>query len=838
MLTATRTSLRRGLRDLRRVGPGLVLRTLAHLVRRPWQQARFDLSAPGPARIRSRPQTLLHLVSAMLIPPKPFQQPLGAVTAVVPRPQGLALAGAGGALAVEFFTGEIIRLTASREPSLPDAFSYAAVLEPQPVAVAIDLGDPITLVTATARVDIRRQDGRIDVTVGGKRLLAGLECGWDEKGAWLRHQLAATAQCFGLGERAFPVALRGRSYQLITRDPEGYGPGDDPLYLNIPFLIEYDHGQAAGLFFDSTYRAEIDLAGPSQPEAVAYHTTGPDLHLDLLLGPTLPQTVEQFTALSGRMPLPPLWALGYHQSRWSYETAAIVRDIARQFRQRRLPCEAIHLDIDYMDGFRCFTWDGRAFPDPAGLIDELHRQGFRAVAMIDPGIKADPAYRVCAEGMAQDCFVKLPDGSLANGPVWPGECYFPDFTNPRVRAWWGEQYRELVEAGVDGFWNDMNEPTIFGKSTLPDAARYDFEGRGGDHRQAQSIYGMQMVRATAEGLDRLRPGQRNWVFTRSGYAGVQRYASSWTADNTSSWQDLRLTPAMLLNLGLSGLSFTGCDIGGFIGEPTPELFARWISMGAFTPFFRSHSAKETPPQEPWVYGSEVEAIARAYLGHRYRLLPALYTAFWQCAHRGTPIMRPLLYERDDPAYETIDDQWLLGDHLLVSPVLAEGSRQRRLLLPPGGWYDFWSDELLAGPAAITRPAPLDLVPLHIRAGAVLPLGPVRQHSAEAPAVPLQLHLYPGDGVSWLYEDDGHSLAYRQGDYRLSRFDLSQRDHTLTLVRSLAGDFHPPYPHFEIAVHGAQPLAAHLDGVEWGMAAAGLTLPAGGWRRLDLQLVAA
>ena len=400
-------------------------------------------------------------------------------------------------------------------------------------------------------------------------------------------------------------------------------------------------------------------------------------------------------------------------------------------------------------------------------------------------------------------FVKLPDGKRFHGPVWPGESYFPDFTNPRVREWWGEKYQPLLEDGFDGFWNDMNEPTIFNGLAFPETVQYDLEGRGGDHREAQSAYGSQMVRATFEGLNRLRPNQRNWVFTRSAYAGVQRYASSWTGDNFSTWEHLALTPAMLLNLGLSGLSFTGPDVGGFSEIPTPELFARWISMGAFTPFFRTHSAKHTPDQEPWSYGTEVEDIARTYLGWRYRLLEYIYTTFWQCSQQGTPIMRPLLFEDPtNPAYQTVDDQWLFGDHLLISPVLTPGTDSRQIHIPPGQWYDFWTDELVTGPTMITRSAPLDVVPIHVRAGAVLPLGPVRQYSDETIDKALELHLYAGNGESWLYQDDGESLDYRTGNYRLIHYQLHQDANQLSLTRQMKGDFKPKNEQFEIIVHSA------------------------------------
>ncbi len=837
----------RRLRDLgenaRRIGPTQVILTLAYGPRLAWYRARFPTHPGRPACVRPPLAAAFHLLRdrfpAMT---RPTPQPVGDLQTVTKLAQGLALTCTAGYLTLEALGEHHLRLRMVRQPPMPAYFSYATL--PVSTSAAVELveeDDALELRTAALRVRIRRHPLQLDIhTATGEPLIPRLTLGWEGAMPWLEHGLPAGLEGYGLGERAFPLALRGRRYSLITRDPETYRPGDDPLYINIPFLVTVHKGRACGLFFDSSYRSELDL-GHTQPDRLRYHTTGPELRLDFLLGPDLPGLLERYTALTGRMNLPPRWTLGYHQSRWSYETAAIVRRVATEFRRRQLPCDAIHLDIDYMDGFRCFTWNPQTFPDPAGLIAELHRQGFHVVAMVDPGIKVDPNYAVCADGIRQDCFLKLPDGRLFHGPVWPGECYFPDFTNPRVRAWWGEWYRGLLDVGVDGFWNDMNEPTIFGQRTFPAAVQYHVEGYGGDHRQAQSVYGLQMVRASFEGLNRLRPDRRHWVFSRSGYAGLQRYGSSWTGDNTSDWPDLALTPAMLLNLGLSGLSFTGCDIGGFAGAPTPELFARWFSMAAFTPFFRTHAAKNTPWREPWVFGPEVEAIARRYLNLRMRLLPYLYTAFWQCATRGTPIMRPLLWEdAAHPAYRSRDDQWLLGDHLLVSPVLTPATDRRELMLPAGHWYDFWDDTPVAGGTTIVRTAPLDTVPLHVRAGAVLPLGPVQQYTAELPHPPLEFHLYPPSAaaettVSWLYNDDGETLAYRRGAYSLTRLELRRDGDRLVLTRKHEGDPDLAGPAPTVVLHGAYAAAVALDGADQGLSGASLALPTAHWHRLEMLL---
>ncbi|HSR34466.1 MAG TPA: TIM-barrel domain-containing protein, partial [Anaerolineae bacterium] len=489
-----------------------------------------------------------------------------------------------------------------------------------------------------------------------------------------------------------------------------------------------------------------------------------------------------------------------------------VRELAAEFRQRRIPCDVIHLDIHYMDGYRIFTWSRDRFPDPPRLLAGLREQGFRVISIIDPGVKVDPGYHVHDEGLAHDAFCKLPDGTLFRGPVWPGECYFPDFTDPKTRFWWGGLYRPLLEAGVAGFWNDMNEPAIFG-GTMPENLPHSYEGQGALHGEMHNVYGLQMARATAEGLRRLRPQERVPLITRAGYAGLQRYALVWTGDNHSTWTQLRLGVSMCLNLGLSGVPFCGPDVGGFASDCDGELLTRWTQIGALTPFFRNHSALGTDQQEPWVFGEPYESICRRWIELRYELLPYIYTAAWQAAQSGLPMMRPLsLAFADDAHTHSLDDQFLLGDALLVAPIGYPGQISRRVYLPGGSWYDFWTGHRLSG--EITAEAPLERMPLYVRAGSVLPMGPVMQHTGEWPPEILHLHVYPGNGESWLYEDDGHSLAYQSGEFQVTRFVCeSTADGSVTLRRNVQGQFDPGFERFEIIIRGleAVPRQVLVDG---------------------------
>jgi alpha-glucosidase len=612
-------------------------------------------------------------------------------------------------------------------------------------------------------------------------------------------------------EKAFGLNLRGRRLEMWNTDPQTYMPGDDPIHLSIPMLVALREGRAYGFFFDNPGRARFDL-GQARSDSFRYEADSGELCAYFFAGPTVPAVLARYTELTGRMPLPPRWMLGYHQSRWSYYPEQEVRSLAAEFRRRHIPCDALHLDIHYMDGYRVFTWDRDRFPDPAGLLADLREEGLRVICILDPGVKFEPGYRVHDEGLARDAFCRLPGGRLFRGPVWPGQCHFPDYTDPEVRAWWGGLYESLLSDGVAGFWNDMNEPAIFG-GEMPRTVRHYYEGRGANHEQVHNVYGLLMARASAEGIRRLRPEARVPVISRAGYAGLQRVALVWTGDNHSDWEQLRLGVSMCLNLGLCGIAFCGPDVGGFAGDCDGELLVRWTQVGALTPFFRNHSAIGTSRQEPWAFGEPYESICRRWIGLRYELLPYLYTTAWQAAQTGLPMMRPLslAYPGDGRTY-SLDDQFLLGDALLAAPVGYPGQVSRRVYLPDGAWYDFWGGSRCCG--ELEAEAPLARIPLYVRGGTVLPRGPVLQHTGEWPPQTLRLDIYPGDGVSWLYEDDGHSYDYQQGDLRLTRMVVEVAPGgRLVVRRQVEGPFDPGYSRFAIHIHGLEgpPAAVRVDG---------------------------
>ncbi|GAB4579231.1 MAG: glycoside hydrolase family 31 protein [Anaerolineales bacterium] len=660
--------------------------------------------------------------------------------------------------------------------------------------------------------------------------------------AWLQSfTLHPSEHIYGLGERAAPLNLREGAYRFWNTDPAGsYGLGTDPLYVTIPVWIGKHEGGSYLVFYENSWEGEVEFSKiPGVPrssqelkelegiEGTYRHSriafAGGALRTYFIPG-DLPHLTRRFSDLTGRAKLPPRWALGFHQSRWGYMNEGDIREVAAGFRERDLPLAAIHLDIDYMRGFRVFTVDESRFPDLGKLAGDLGAQGVKLVTIIDPGVKVDGQYDVYREGVAGGMFCEW-DGKLVRSLVWPGWCAHPDFTRAKVREWWGGYYARLLDQGVAGIWHDMNEPATmaaWGELTLPRVTEHDLEGRGGGHVEAHNVYGMQMNRAGFEAMERyfrtpqdLHPstalesgasvfkvqsrsaqdakggrnsGKRPWILSRSGWAGNQRYAWNWTGDTESSWAAMRMTIGQVLNLGLSGQPFTGPDIGGFSGEPGAELFVRWFQMAAFMPFFRVHSAKGTSPREPWVYGEDVVGICREFMKLRERLLPYLYTLAWEASQTGAPLNRPLFWlESDNPELWDTDDVFLLGDDLLIAPVLEPGAKLRRIPLTPDRWYNFWREDVLDESDFVESRVTLDRIPVLARGGSILPL-------AEGDG--LTLHVYPnreGNACGVLYSDAGDGY----GAGRVDRFVWAAGE----LTREEEGEVGWAWGEVRVEVHG-------------------------------------
>ncbi|WP_138431363.1 glycoside hydrolase family 31 protein [Fodinibius saliphilus] len=626
-------------------------------------------------------------------------------------------------------------------------------------------------------------------------------------------------QYFGLGDKVCEEGLRGEVFENWNTDAYGYERGDDPLYRSIPFYASLYDGSAFGIFLDSPYRSHFDFDSDGD-NTCSFSAAGGCMNYYFIYGPTLTEVSQRYTRLTGTPELPPMWGLGYHQCRWSYYPEERVRELAETFREKQIPCDAIYLDIDYMDDYRIFTWNKDRFPNPRKLIDDLKEDGFETIVMIDPGVKVDDEYEVYRQGLEQDVFCKRPDGELMIGPVWPSETVFPDYTDPDVRAWWGDLYENLLNnKGVSGVWNDMNEPAVFEveSKTFPENIRHSYEGEKVSHKKAHNIYGMQMARASYEGIKKHNNGKRPFLLTRANFSGGQRYAALWTGDNIADWDHLKLANEQCQRLSISGYSFVGTDIGGFVKNPSPELFTRWLQLSIFHPLFRNHTMgynvegaaavkeeevkkkrlESDSHQEPWTFGDTYTDINRSVIELRYRLLHYLYTAFYRYVQQGTPILRPLAYydQTDERAAEVIN-QFMFGDQIMVSPVLNKGKKEVETYFPKGQWYNFRTNEASDGRVTKTVEAPMDEIPFFIKAGTVLPLREVMQYTGQHDENQLELNLYYGNKAtsSHLYEDAGEGYEHTKGNYQQSRFhwqpNVADAKASLSVDRS--GSYKPAY----------------------------------------------
>jgi len=626
---------------------------------------------------------------------------------------------------------------------------------------------------------------------------------------------------YGTGEVAGPLRRNGRITECWNTDAYGYQDDTPSLYTSQPWVLAVRaDGTAFGVLADTTYRCEIDLRN-----GIVFRAQGPAQPVIVIERPSPQEVVQTLGTLTGTIALPPKWAIGYHQCRYSYDPDERVREIAREFRQRDIPADVIWMDIDYMDGYRCFTFDPVDFPDPRGLNEWLAGQGFHNVWMIDPGIKREPGYFVYDQGTERDVWVKTSGGTTYAGEVWPGMCVFPDFTNADVRAWWAGLYHDFMANGISGVWNDMNEPAVFNTptKTMPEDNYHRADAQFGGpatHARFHNVYGMLMVQATRQGVMEANPDKRPFVLSRANYLGGHRYAATWTGDNSANWYHIDVSIPMTLNLGLSGQPFCGPDIGGFAGNGDADMFARWIGFGALLPFSRGHTAKGNIDKEPWAFGPEVEATARRALERRYRLIPYIYTLFAQAASTGMPIARPTFFaDPADPALRSEDDSFLLGADLLVVAQL-QPARDRVVIMPGPidgvAWRSFDFESFDGGRDSKDSDQPA----LFIRPGSIIPTGPVMEFVDEKPLDPLTLIVCldaHGRASGTLYEDAGDGWGYLRGEYLKTTYEALRSGDEL-LVRIAHEEGHFPRPDRAVTVrllmHDGRELLAHgRDGQE-------------------------
>jgi alpha-glucosidase len=757
--------------------------------------------------VLARTATVVLLATAICGKPLRAQgwQHVGAVQRVERLQDGVELSAGGLKARITAFRDGVIRVRIAPQGIFPKDGSWAVIETPDVVPVKIEESqDDVRLSAGGVRVIIHKSPLLISFAdAQGREILADeptLPMAWNGPRVRVWKTMPPDENYYGLGDKAGPINRRDHAFTNWNTDAFGWGESTDPLYKTIPFFVGLRKGSAYGLFFDNTYRSSFDF-GKESPGYFSFGAEGGELNYYYFAGPEPKQVIAAYGALVGRASLPPLWSLGYQQCRYSYYPESRAREIVRLFREKKIPADVIYFDIDYQQGYAPFTINREYFPHFEQMIADFRSQGFHTIAITDLHIKKDPdhGYAPYDSGIKQDVFVKDPDGSVFVGPVWPGPSVFPDFTLSRVRDWWGGLYKDFVKMGVAGFWNDMNEASVFERAdkTMPlDTVHRLDDGTTRDHRAIHNVFGMENARGTYEGLRKLQGDERPFVLTRAAYSGTQRYAATWTGDNSATWNHISMSTPMLLNLGLSGYALAGDDIGGFASSPPPNLLTRWYELGVFNPIYRDHAAKGTADHEPWASGPEQEALRRRYIELRYRLLPYIYTGIEEMTRTGVPFMRPIFldYPQRESFYNDSRD-FLFGSDLFVAPVVTETLDAEEIELPPGDWYDFWTAEKHASTEKIALHPALDELPLYVRAGAILPMQPIVQSTEEKPSGPLEIRVYPGaDCHGSLYEDDGHTFAYQRGEFRRTNYTCKVSPGSVTVSATTEKKAFQPWWH--------------------------------------------
>ncbi|MGU8581548.1 glycoside hydrolase family 31 protein [Clostridium perfringens] len=572
---------------------------------------------------------------------------------------------------------------------------------------------------------------------------------------------------YGLGEKGGDLNKKGcYTENFNTDDPE---TDDDSItyYKTIPFYVALKEEATYGIFFDNSFRSYFDM-GKEMGDRIFFGAIGGQIQYYFIPGENIKEVVKNYTALTGRMEMPPLWSLGYQQCRFSYFSQEEVRELVKTFEEKDIPLDVVYLDIDYMDGFRVMTFKTPNFDDAAGLISDLKEKGIRTITIIDPGVKVDEEYDVFKRGKEGNHFTKKLDGEMFIGAVWPGDSAFPDFSNKDCREWWKSELKKFIsEHGMDGIWNDMNEPCVFNNDhkTMLETCLHNSDNGVIEHKEFHNRYGFEMSRCSKEAQEELHPNERGFSMTRATYAGGQRYSSVWTGDNMSLWSQMRMSISMNANLGISGFSFVGNDVSGFGLDSSEELFIRWMEMGPFIPIFRNHSNMYTRRQEPWAFGPRAEKIAKKSIELRYELLPYIYDLYYISHKEGLPIFRPMIMEYEkDMNLLNMREQFMLGENMIVAPVLYEGERSKTVYLPKGSWFNYFTMEKLQGGKWYKLPCELDEILVFVKEGAIIPTYNKKFRNVKERPNNILLKVFGENAKGFHYNDDGHTMEYLEGKY--------------------------------------------------------------------------
>ena len=729
---------------------------------------------------------------------------------------GMEVSNGATSIRITALTDSVLRVRVGRDGQFAEDASWAVPAELRRRSVGVR-PTPDGFQTAALAVHLDKRGLLLTVTDLQGRVIVADAAGAIALGAssfTLKKTLPLGERIYGMGDKTGTFDRRGESFVDWNTDAYGFQRDTDPIYKSIPFYIaDGGAGGAYGLFLDNTWRSWFDF-GHRDASTIEIGAPAGPIDYYIIAGPTVRDVVRRYTDLTGKAPLPPLWGLGYQQSRYSYMSANEVRAIADRLRADRIPADVIWMDIDYQDRDRPFTTNKKTFPDVKALASDVGKQGFKLVAITDLHIAYAPnqGYRPYDSGAAGNQFLKNPDGSLYIAPVWPGPSVFPDFTRASTRAWWGSLYKEFSDDGIAGFWNDMNEPAIFDTptKTMPLDIVHRIEGDGfvprtATHAEIHNVYGMENGRATHDGMLALKPNVRPFVMTRASFAGGQRYAVTWTGDNSSTWDHLKLAVQQMLSLGLSGFTWSGADIPGFAGGASPELATRWFEIAAFTPVYRGHAANDAPRAEPWVDGPAHLAIRRRFIEERYRLMPYFYAVAEQSARTGDPVMRPTFYDYPAMGKSSCDQSmaFTLGSDLLIaaSPH-PDQPRPYDICLPTKGWYDYWTGLPVASEKISETPT-LGHLPVFVRPGAIVAKEPLVQSTSQTPKGPLQLEVYPGDDCRGeIYLDDGVSVS---GPSLRQKVACSVTPTGVSLQFGLReGSYRPWWNQIAVTVHGPNP----------------------------------
>lgn len=730
----------------------------------------------------------------------------GQVSAIAREANGLTVNLSNAKVRILVYSPTIFRVQFSRSGSFNE-HSYAVIAQPQGARFEFTDGNPALLKTDSARLEISKNPFRIRSFDAKGRLVNEDEpsfgTGWNGEEVTTYKKMQADERFFGLGEKTGPLNRRGEGYTNWNTDYYAYPTHADAIYQTHPFYMG-QHGQVVyGVFMDNSYKSHFNF-GASNDRFSSFTAEGGEMNYYIFVHSTVPKILESYTWLTGRMPMPPLWGLGLQQCRYSYYPDKEVLTLGKTFRDKGIPADAIVLDIHYMDKYKLFTWDKSRFPDPKGMNNQLKSMGFHTVTIIDPGIKKEPGYAAYDDGVKDDIFIKYPDGQYYTGQVWPGWCHFPDFTMPKAREWWCVKFKDLVSSGVEGFWNDMNEPATWGQR-FPDLVEFGFEGKKTTTRQARNVYGLQMARSTYEGTRKLLGNKRPFILTRAGYSGIQRYSAVWTGDNVSSDDHMMTGVRLLSSLGMAGVPYTGMDVGGFTGGPSKELFGRWISIGAFSPFFRIHSGIDSKEADPWSFGEKTEAINKNYISLRYKLLPYLYSTFAEANRNGMPVNRSLAISHtfNPSVYDgRFQNQYFFGPSIMVCPVESNKDLTKVLLPDADGWYSLYDDQYFAGGKDEVVDCPLERLPLFVKGGSVLAMQSLVNHTGEKPSDTLFVHVYQGKKSNPFvyYEDDGESYQYESGQFYKRTIALEPQKRQVVFGK-VEGSFDSKFKKVKVFFHG-------------------------------------